>query len=614
MRDGCAGFFTETALAAGRGIIEPRSRPRPAAIAPPRWQHPSGIAATQLDATQLGALRAGDLATAFGSAFANLPLTKPMTIPGGEGGKMRLLDRVTSLDPTGGHWGLGRVTGELDIHPDDWFLTCHFTDDNVMPGTLMYECCLHTLRVLLLGMGWVGEESELEAHPVIGEPGRLRCRGQVVSSSKVVGYDVSIREIGFEPEPYVLADAKMLVDGREIVEMRGLSLRLPGLTSEKIDALWVRNAAPTSPPAEKRYLYDYDSILAYALGKPSEAFGDEYRKLDDGFIARLPAPPYCFIDGITEVEGPPWIQQEGTRCVAEYSVPPDAWYFEASRQPRMPFAILLEAALQPCGWLAAYCGSALTSDEPIHFRNLGGRATQHREVTPESGLLRTEVALTSFSASAGMLIQHYSMAIHDEIGPVYTGTTYFGFFPRAALANQLGIRDPLPAGFPIAPVPGVAPRPIPEHPRLPDTRFRMVARIDAFDPHGGPHGLGVIRGSIAVDRDAWFFKAHFHQDPVWPGSLGLESMLQLMEVFAIERWNLDDTVELQAVAIEQPHEWTYRGQVLGHRERVTVEVVVTEIDEAKKRIRADGRLVVDGLWIYSMRSFTVDVVPARGNR
>ena len=48
---------------------------------------------------------------------------------------------------------------------------------------------------------------------------------------------------------------------------------------------------------------------------------------------------------------------------AEYDVPPDAWYFAADRQARMPFAVLLEVALQPCGWLAAYVGSALTSDE-----------------------------------------------------------------------------------------------------------------------------------------------------------------------------------------------------------------------------------------------------------
>ena len=53
----------------------------------------------------------------------------------------------------------------------------------------------------------------------------------------------------------------------------------------------------------------------------------------------------------------------GGEIEARYDVPPDAWYFAAERQGRMPFAVLLEAALQPCGWLAAYLGSALTSDD-----------------------------------------------------------------------------------------------------------------------------------------------------------------------------------------------------------------------------------------------------------
>ncbi len=45
-----------------------------------------------------------------------------------------------------------------------------------------------------------------------------------------------------------------------------------------------------------------------------------------------------------------------------------------SAHPVMPFAVLLEVALQPCGWLAAYLGSALTSPVDLSFRNLGGTA------------------------------------------------------------------------------------------------------------------------------------------------------------------------------------------------------------------------------------------------
>ena len=60
----------------------------------------------------------------------------------------------------------------------------------------------------------------------------------------------------------------------------------------------------------------------------------------------------------------------------------DAWYFRESRQPQMPFSVLLEIGLQPCGWLAAYLGSALTSPIDLSFRNLDGKAMQHRAVTP----------------------------------------------------------------------------------------------------------------------------------------------------------------------------------------------------------------------------------------
>ena len=64
----------------------------------------------------------------------------------------------------------------------------------------------------------------------------------------------------------------------------------------------------------------------------------------------------------------------------------------------------------------------------------------------------------------------------------------------------------------------------------------MIDTIDAMLPEGGPRALGFIKGSSRVDPAAWFFRAHFHQDPVWPGSLGLESFLQLLKVFATRQW------------------------------------------------------------------------------
>lgn len=86
--------------------------------------------------------------------------------------------------------------------------------------------------------------------------------------------------------------------------------------------------------------------------------------------------------------------REGSGVVAEYDVPDAAWYFEQSGGATMPFAVLLEVTLQPCGWLASYVGSALTSGSDLLFRNLDGTGTVTGEVTPATGTVRTHAVLT----------------------------------------------------------------------------------------------------------------------------------------------------------------------------------------------------------------------------
>ena len=103
-----------------------------------------------------------------------------------------------------------------------------------MPGTLMYECCMHTLRIYLLRMGWVAESAGSVWEPVPGVASKLCCRGQVLETTKVVTYEVTIREIGYRPEPYVICDALMYADGKPIVEITTMSARLTGTTKETV--------------------------------------------------------------------------------------------------------------------------------------------------------------------------------------------------------------------------------------------------------------------------------------------------------------------------------------------------------------------------------------------
>ena len=226
----------------------------------------------------------------------------------------------------------------------------------------------------------------------------------------------------------------------------------------------------------------------------------------------------------------------GTSVDAEYDIPVDAWYFDADRQDQVPYAVLLEVALQACGWVSAYMGSALTSLEPLKYRNLGGTATQHEAVDRWSGTLAIAVKVTKVNQSAGMIIQNFEFSVHNQDTLILDGDTYFGFFHPDALAEQVGIREAAPYVMNEAERTMAQSFPVPDQRPFPDARWRMVEQIDAFVPEGGPHGLGVIEGSTPVNRDAWFFKAHFLDDPVWPGSLGLESVLQLLKVVAADRW------------------------------------------------------------------------------
>ena len=143
---------------------------------------------------------------------------------------------------------------------------------------------------------------------------------------------------------------------------------------------------------------------------------------------------------------------------------------------------------------------------------------------------------------------------------------------------------------------------LPRERPFPAAEFRMIDRIDGYLPRGGRAGLGLVQGRIAVDPGAWFFAAHFYQDPVWPGSLGLESFLQLLKFVAGHRTGPRDW---QTVALDAPHEWVYRGQVVPGDREVTVVLEVTHADDAAGTLTADGFLTVDGRVIYQMTGFTL---------
>jgi 3-oxoacyl-(acyl-carrier-protein) synthase/3-hydroxymyristoyl/3-hydroxydecanoyl-(acyl carrier protein) dehydratase len=581
MTDGCAGFFTEEALADGRGVKRSQLQLSPEAG---RWtggyQPLVPVQDESYDDVQLDALRKGDYVACFGSAFADLALDQPKTLPDGD---MRLVHRIPELQVRGGRYGKGRIVGEADIHPNDWFLTCHFVDDEVMPGTLMYECCLHTLRIYLMRMGWVGPRETFSFEPIPGLVSQLKCRGQVLANTRKVTYEVEIKEMGYGPEPYVIGDALMYADGKPIVDITNICLKIPGQSRETLEALWRKNV----PSA-----YSYEQILAFSSGKPSDCFGPAYQVFDEKRrIARLPRPPFQFLDRVEWVNGPLMQQHVGTELVAAYDPPENAWYWDAEGNGTMPFAVLLEIALQPCGFMAAYMGSALLSDQDLSFRNLSGDARLFQSVRRGSGTLRIHVKSTKIARSGPMIIQDYTFAVSNAEGPVYEGSTSFGYFTTEALAQQIGLRH-------VAPWKEQNPArsAYPEGEGWPRSPILMVDAIAVKDAQR-------VFGKKLVRTDEWFFDAHFYQDPVMPGSLGLEALLQTLKAAAHERW---PEVESWRISPTSQHSWTYRGQVPPRSALIHLALQLYDADAAQPGLTADGLLYRDELPIYEIKGLQVE--------
>ena len=628
MTDGCAGFFTEEEVKNSGGIIlTGDDNGQVAGKKPSDWKPLVTLNRESYDDSAIEALRTGNAAGCFGKVFAGITLPDTLRLPGG---RMKLIDRIIDLDPDGGRYGLGKIQAEADIHADDWFLTCHFVDDMVMPGTLMYECCAHTLRVLMQRMGWVSDKPGVYYEPVVGVPSILKCRGPVTPETCHVVYEVEIKEFGYGPQPYVIADANMYSDGDRIVRFKNMSMQMSGINREEIEDFWDRKTKKTGrrdSPMKRPAVFERSHILEIAVGSPSKAFGQRYKPFDrDRFIARLPGPPFMFIDRITQVEPEPWVVKPNGWIEAEYDVSPAAWYFRAEGAPAAPFSIILEIALQPCGWLASYMGSALKSEKDLRFRNLGGRASLYREFSPDLKTVSVKARLTKAAEAGDMILEHFDFEVWHRDQKIYAGNTEFGFFTADALAVQEGIRDaenqvyrPTRAEIQrsrtheFSDLPPLSPRDPERLPtrglNLPARAIRMIDRIEAYIPDGGPRGLGFIRGTKVVDPREWFFDAHFYQDPVLPGSLGLESFIQMLKYIARQRWpHLVDSHRF-GLLTGKPHNWVYRGQILPKNRLITVEAVVTAVKEHPfPTITADGYLQVDGLYIYKMEDFGINLV------
>ncbi|GAA2920711.1 beta-ketoacyl synthase N-terminal-like domain-containing protein [Streptomyces enissocaesilis] len=638
VRNGQAGFFTDAELEQSAGVLwQPSELPRAARTGP---LPPTGDTVRRFSAEQVRAFALGSPADCFGSEWE---ITRThLRTPRINGGDLQLLHEVTDFAPRGGPTGAGYLRAELDLTQADWFFEGHFHEDPCMPGTLMLEGGYQAMAFHLAALGLTASRDGWRFEPVQEETSRMRCRGQAVPANSLLVYELFVTDLEEGPEPVLRADLLCTVDGRPSFHAASLALRLVpdtplahwrgqarALPSAQCPPMPVDpNELARVEPEGTAYVLDGTALdreymLGLVWGSARQYPGPAFVGEDDGRrIPRLPGPPYLCVDRVVALGAQAAQPVEGSWAEAEFELRADAWYWKDSGTT-LPTAILMEAALQPCGWLAQFTGCAPDNGRGLYFRNLDGATTLLEAVPEGTRTLRTRVELTGHTVADDMVLTFFDIECRADGVPVLNCTTSFGYLADGAFESASGLPAPpssddaesQPAEAHSAPAPvdlTTRPEKYCGGPlRIGHSRLVVPQRATHRDTGGGAAGLGSIRGEKDVRADDWYFRAHFFQDPVQPGSLGVEGLYQLLRVLMIDK---DFGAGMRAPRFEaanmgKPLTWKYRGQVGPASRHVVFRLEITETGEtAEGRYAvANGWLGVDGVWAYRVDNITLRV-------
>jgi 3-hydroxymyristoyl/3-hydroxydecanoyl-(acyl carrier protein) dehydratase len=218
-----------------------------------------------------------------------------------------------------------------------------------------------------------------------------------------------------------------------------------------------------------------------------------------------------------------------------------------------------------------------------------------------------------------VVIETFGIECFADGRPVFELTAVFGYFPEEAFDNQLGL-PPAETEFDWLAEPGGRTVDLTARPprycggelRLAGPMLLMLDRVTGYWPAAGRAGLGRLRAEKDIDPGEWFFKAHFFQDPVQPGSLGIEAMCQLLQFYLIDRGCGAGLrrPRFEPVLPGREVTWAYRGQVTPTNRQITVEMEILAVgeDERGHYATAEAWLWVDGKRIYHVENLGMRVI------
>ena len=382
------------------------------------------------------------------------------------------------------------------------------------------------------------------------------------------------------------------------------------------------NRVPDTVPFTPYHMFEF------ATGDIEKCFGPDFSIYRGLIPPRTPCGDLQLTTRVVEINGKRGELKKPSSCIAEYEVPADAWYFaKNSHQAVMPYSVLMEISLQPNGFISGYMGTTLGfPGQELFFRNLDGSGKLLRHVDLRGKTIVNDSKLLSTVIAGSNIIQSFTFELSVDNEPFYTGSAVFGYFKGDALKNQLGIDNgritqPWHIDNNVAADISVnlldkqsrvfnAPASQP-HYRLAGGQLNFIDKAEIVNT-GGKYAKGYLAASRTIDPSDWFFQFHFHQDPVMPGSLGVEAVIELMQTYAISTDLGKGFTNPKFGQILSDIKWKYRGQINPLNKQMSLDVHISAVkdEDGKRIIIGDANLSKDGLRIYEVKDIAICIEEA----
>jgi 3-hydroxymyristoyl/3-hydroxydecanoyl-(acyl carrier protein) dehydratase len=137
---------------------------------------------------------------------------------------LRMVDRITEINPHGGRWRLGEIWGEKLIADDHWAFKAHFKNDPIFPGCILTEGLNQLLSFLVVSLGVHVKYPDKEIGATLDLSTKSIFRGQVEKRSSHLKYHINVKEIEYGNKFKMIVDAEIYCDDKYIAHSENIGL------------------------------------------------------------------------------------------------------------------------------------------------------------------------------------------------------------------------------------------------------------------------------------------------------------------------------------------------------------------------------------------------------